>query len=761
MLAGLPAVGTATDIREHFSTALELLPEERATFLATLAEDVRRQVLSLLEAHDSAGSFLEPALAPAGERVGPYRLLARIAEGGMGVVYRAFRDDGEFERQVAIKLVGGRLLPGESERRFIAERQILAALDHPNIVRLIDGGLWRGQRYLVMELVEGRPITEYCRINRLPVVQRLRLFQQLCAAIQFAHQRLILHRDLKPQNILVTGEGRVKVLDFGIAKLLEQSDDAQTTLLHPLTLSCASPEQLRGETLTLGSDIYSLGLLLFELLTGTNPQAGSSRSDILRKMSAGSIPARSNPAPDLPADLYAIVRKALAPEAEARYGSAEELSADIDRFVDGRPVAAHARSGLYVAARFARRNKALVGVAAALVVAVAASAFWIVTASRRAQRRFNEVRGLAHSLLFEVYDSLNASPGTLNARLLVASRAQQYLDTLARETGDDPELAREIAESYLRLGDVRGRPYRANLGDTPGALKSYEQARRVLENELGRRPRDPILREDLGKTFMALSMTHARMAQAEFAIEEAKLAVKLLEDLHSSGSPAYAEQLALAYSALGIALNSRKEISIAQFQEIAEAYKRAVAVQESAGLPPTAYMNVAYALLALGDRTGDGSYYRKALDYALLAHSNAVKAAAAVSNQTTRRTVIDMRGTVGVLRWKADRDFNGALGELTAALHGMKEIAASEPQNLEAQRDVADILAAMGRIEGEAGRRSDAMEHDRGALKIYKALAVADPESTENASHLHFAEDQLAIAEAMARASSPHTRRGN
>ncbi len=215
---------TGSPIRDTFSAALGCAGVERERLLATLSPEERTEVESLLAAHDSAGSFLEipdDGPFPLDSRIGPYKLIEKLGQGGMGVVYRAQRDDGEFAREVAIKFVGGPLFGFEAERRFIAERQILALMDHPNIVHMIDGGIWQGHRYLVMELVDGRPLIEYSVEHRLPLAARLRLLQSVCSAIHYAHQRLIIHRDLKPGNILVTSDGQVKVLDFGIARMLD------------------------------------------------------------------------------------------------------------------------------------------------------------------------------------------------------------------------------------------------------------------------------------------------------------------------------------------------------------------------------------------------------------------------------------------------------------------------------------------------------------------------------------------------------------
>src|SRR5260370_2268938 len=362
-------------IREAFGGALELPSGERQSLLAELPGAVRSEVLSLLTARQSAGAFLntpEDGWLRIGERIGPYRIVEKIGHGGMGVVYRARRDDGEFHREVAIKLVGGRLFAPEAERRFIAERRILASLDHPNVVRMIDGGLSEGQRYLVMEWIAGEPITEYCFQNALPIPERLRLFQAVCEAIHYAHQHLIIHRDLKPNNILVTPERQVKVLDFGIARLLDDgvAEDALTTALHPMTLSCASPEQVRQDRLTLATDIYSLGLLLCELLSGRNPQSTGTPAEIVQRIATTEPLTPRKPAPGISPDLDAIVLKSLAKDPARLYASAEEMSADIGRFLESRPVLARRPSRLYYAARFCARNKALTAIAAALVLAV-------------------------------------------------------------------------------------------------------------------------------------------------------------------------------------------------------------------------------------------------------------------------------------------------------------------------------------------------------------------------------------------------------
>ena len=278
-------------VKDLFETALAQEPAARAVFLAGAAPDdpvLAEEVLRLLASDAKAGAFLSTPpgatslglasraafTVPVGRHIGPYRILAEIAQGGMGAVYRAVRDDDQYQKQVAIKLVRGGMGPDLVIERFKAERQILANLEHPNIARLIDGGATEeGWPWFSMEYVEGRPIDAYCVSRGLSTRQRLELFRTVCSAVQYAHQRLVIHRDLKPRNILVTDDGTPKLLDFGIAKLLstEAGHGATLTGSGLMTPEYASPEQVRGHLITTTSDVYSLGVLLYELLVGTRP----------------------------------------------------------------------------------------------------------------------------------------------------------------------------------------------------------------------------------------------------------------------------------------------------------------------------------------------------------------------------------------------------------------------------------------------------------------------------------------------------------
>jgi len=282
-------------VREALDRAIAVSDEERAGFLDRLCSgdsELRAEVESLLHSHEDAGTeFLQkPALdlasdaahgskARIGRRIGVYLVLEQIGEGGMGEVYRAVRADGQYDKEVAIKLVRAGLDRSSVLERFRHERQVLASLDHPNIARLFDGGTTDdGIPYLVMELIEGTPIDAYCDAHRLTVTERLRLFLQVCSAVQYAHQRLVIHRDIKPGNILVTKEGIPKLLDFGIAKILDPAATASATLINPMTPEYASPEQVRGEPITTATDVYSLGVVLYQLLTGRSPYPKDTRA---------------------------------------------------------------------------------------------------------------------------------------------------------------------------------------------------------------------------------------------------------------------------------------------------------------------------------------------------------------------------------------------------------------------------------------------------------------------------------------------------
>lgn len=512
-------------IQEKLEVAVALDPGQRATFLEELGTtdpDLREELESLL-AQDSSSEnlFRTSAMFPLaavdserdpmiGRRLGPYQVVDLLGVGGMGEVYRAFRADDVYKQQVAIKLVRAGRDSSQVFGRFKTERQILATLDHPNIARLLDGGATQeGVPYLVMELIEGQPIDEYCDHNKLNVSERLNLFAKVCGAVQYAHSRLIVHRDLKPGNILVTAQGQPKLLDFGIAKILDpgvlgEAPAATLTMVRVLTPAYASPEQVKGETITTASDVYSLGVILYQLLTGHHPYRLGRRdvdaishavvefepekpSSVIRRAEPATpnqpeitpavVSATREGAPEklrrrLRGDLDTIVLMALRKEPARRYASAEQFGEDLRRHMESLPVVARNDTAGYRISKFVARHRLGVASTALAMSALIVALLIAMYEARIAQRRFNDVRSLANSLIFDVHDAIQDLPGSTPARKLIVAKAVQYLDGLARDSQRDPALQREIAAGYRRIGEVDA----SNLGDPAGALVSFKKA---------------------------------------------------------------------------------------------------------------------------------------------------------------------------------------------------------------------------------------------------------------------------------------------
>ncbi len=480
-------------VQELFAAVSELSPAERTAYLAGAGAGAGElaEVEKLLASHDGAGDFLKapllhhktevlpagfemPVYGAVGKMIGPYKLERVIGEGGMGAVYLATRDDAEYRRKVAVKLIrhhGDR----ETLLRFRNERQILAGLEHPNIARMYEGGTDDGGPYLVMEYVEGLRIDTYCRKSGLDVDARLRLFQQVCAAVSYAHRNLLVHRDLKPANILVTADGVPKLLDFGIAKSLEGADPGTTQEgQRPMTPAYASPEQVRGAAITTASDVYSLGVVLYELLTGASPYRLEDSSDLtLRVAIRDQAPIRPSTAAraartQLRGDLDTIVLKTLTKEPESRYGSVRELSEDIGRFLDHLPVLARRPSLPYRWRKFVRRHRLAVaaGVVAAAVVVffVAALARQTRIATRQSERAMEQSqiagaeRDHAERALGAMVEAFKASdPEQARGRELTAREIlDRGADKVRLSLAGDPEslatLLAAMGEVYVSLG---------------------------------------------------------------------------------------------------------------------------------------------------------------------------------------------------------------------------------------------------------------------------------------------------------------------
>ncbi len=487
-------------INDLFQSALDRKPEERSAFLQTACggdDTLQQEIESLLAADRPTDEFtnavgfdygvklLEQAQEQNTPRIGPYRMLREIGRGGMGSVFLAARADDAFQKLVAIKIIRRGLDTDDILQRFRSERQILATLDHPNITRLLDGGTTEdGRPFFVMELIEGEPIDEYCDRRSVTIAERLKIFQHVCAAVQYAHQNLIIHRDIKPGNVLVTKEGVPRLLDFGIAKLVAPSagPSRTTTTLRPLTPEYASPEQLRGEPITTATDVYSLGVLLYVLLTGRRPYRGTLDSPAEIERAVSEQPNRpSSVAPEtvrrqLEGDLDNIVLMALRKEPQRRYTSVEQFSEDIRRHLENLPVIARSDTPAYRASKFVRRNKGLVATAAIVFLSLSGgivATLWQARAVRR-QRDIARIEQAKASRLNAFMQEMISYTG--NATTGAPKRARGHDATVIDMLDDASErVDKELGEEPEVRAEMLG-----NIGADYLVLGKYDSARRFL-----------------------------------------------------------------------------------------------------------------------------------------------------------------------------------------------------------------------------------------------------------------------------------------
>jgi tetratricopeptide (TPR) repeat protein len=558
-------------IGELFDQALAVPPDARTAFIDRAAKGddaVWREVRSLLASHDAApGGFVQKRIGAALEsfhrasstgtrtRVGPYRLVRELGRGGMGAVFLAERDDDEYQAKVAVKLVRPGMDIAFILARFRRERQTLARLQHPNISRLLDGGTTDdGLPYIVMEYIDGPWITTYADRRKLGLESRLRLFLEVCSAVDYAHRNFIIHRDLKPGNILVDPGGVPKLLDFGICKLLVEPITDEDTVAPPLTPNYASPEQIRGEAATAASDIYSLGAVLYELLTGTIPRRFATLTALAmqqaheRPIVLPSAAARNRRiARQLAGDVDNMLLRALDADPARRYETAAQFADDLRRFLHHRPVRARPHTFGYRARRFVRRHQAStlagVAVAASLIVGLTVT----MNEARLAEARLGQVRALASKLVFDVHDAVRDLPGSTEARRMIVQTGLDYLDDLAKSAEGDPRAATELASAYRRLGDALGNVDTANLGDLPGAFDQYRKAQRLLDDAIDREPAWAYARTEQLVVSTRIARLQAETGQLREALQTSEGGIRRATIPSPSGDPEFRLALAEAY----------------------------------------------------------------------------------------------------------------------------------------------------------------------------------------------------------------------
>jgi non-specific serine/threonine protein kinase/serine/threonine-protein kinase len=496
-----------------FAQASELDGDARVAWLADLRredEPLAREIEELLAAADAGERFSTPAAdllaAPTPAQVGPYRIRREIGRGGMGRVFLAEQEEAAFRRTVALKIIDR---PGASEhtiRRFSDEVRILASLEHASIARFFDGGRTPdGTWFLALEFVDGEDLLTYVTRQGLDLRARIELFVQVVDAVDFAHRRLIVHRDLKPGNVLVGPDGRPKLLDFGIAKVLDPlaDRDGTQTEMRALTPAYASPEQQRGERVTVASDVYSLGVMLYEILTGARPSVPDAPrlpSAAVRESPASvdatpgtTIPVRWR---DLTGDLDAIALKALRVEPESRYGSAAALADDLRGWLAGEPVKARRGGRRYRVGKFVARHRVAIAAAAAIVVALSAGvSVALVQRSRamaaraRAEATVADLHRLTQSMLFDVFDDVRRIPNSLNVSAAIVRQSTEVLDRLTAGGVDDPRLLADLAAGYARLGAVHtSHPALSRSLNRPKAAVEYYERAMNLRAGLASRP---------------------------------------------------------------------------------------------------------------------------------------------------------------------------------------------------------------------------------------------------------------------------------
>ena len=675
-----------------------------------------------------------------GETVGGYKLDTELGQGGMGTVYLAHRADGEFEQQVALKVVSSHLRTRFFAERFRAERQILADLNHPNITRLLDGGVdVGGDPYLVMEYVDGQTLNRYCDHQLLPIPDRIRLFLQACSAVEYAHRKLVVHRDLKPGNILVTNEGMLKLLDFGTAKLLLTTTEEATTRFHAMTLRYASPEQLRGEPVSTSMDVYSLGVVLYELLAGAwpfgdpdSPIAGLERavrdvdpappgSLITDQAAHLRSTSKAKLAHVLDGDLRSVIAKAVESDPRRRYSSVEQFSEDLRRYLAGQPVLAHEQTWLYRGARFARRHRWRLLAGAVLGAGLGLSALVAFQQYGREQRRMVQVRNLSQSYLTDILREVQKLPGSMKACLLIVDRARSNLDQLSAEAPNDPELRRALATAYLELADIQGKPFTVSIGDTQGALVSYGKAEAMAAQAA---PKDWEMLAVLVQARITTAVIETRsgqFAQAKSLLNSTldparRLWKEAPHNFQVNGRPA-AALYAEANLRLGHTLMNSAE-TVAELQAALDQFRRTIAIAEEIQAAHPGMDDVAavasqyngFALEGLGLRTGNHSYFEQGVVAHQRSADTACKAFEKDPGQQAQRRCGD---ALGELSWAMHQAGEGEPGVQAAlqSLAKMAPVAKSEPDSVEAQQDLINAYFHLGAAERVAGKFSAAMGH--------------------------------------------------
>jgi serine/threonine protein kinase/tetratricopeptide (TPR) repeat protein len=771
-------------ISSHLDEALSLSEGERAIWLAAFRAqrpDLADLLEKLLEEHRVLAEehFLEreparPANEPSltGETLGAYKLICRIGEGGMGSVWLAERVDGRFERQVAVKFLRFAVASRTAAERFKREGRILGQLAHPHIAELIDAGVTpKGEPYLVLEHVNGKQIDEYCDGRKLDVDERIKLFLGVQGAVAHAHANLIVHRDIKPSNVLVTDGGEVKLLDFGIAKLLaDDASPAPATQLTSeggagLTPQFAAPEQVSGRAITTATDVYSLGVLLYLLLSGQHPAGPGPHSPAeLVKAITETEPKRLSDAVGprdeatamkrgasaeklrrkVRGDLDTIVGKALKKNPAERYVSAEAFADDLRRFLRHDPISARPDTIGYRAAKFVRRNVTTVTLTAAAVVLVIGSlsaGLFVANRERKvAERRFAQVRQLANKFII-LDNDIRGLPGSTKVRMQIVSDSLQYLTSLGSDVHGDKDLALEVAYVYVRVAHVQGDPTSPNLGQFAEAEENLDKAETFIDPVLKADPRN---RKGL---FIAATIAHDRMVLAdeqnrrEETVSWAAKASERVDRFMNLGNVDPKDVYSMGYFEQNIAY---ADDDARHFEEALRASQRALDIIQPVASAHRVYGSLLGAIVVARWQRGD-------LNGALETSRQAIQlqeAEAASGHASLRVNLANALLTEGMILGKQDAE--PSLGRSRDALAAFQrgqdigeELAKIDPIDYLSRRTVATIGLEIGNIL----RHSEPQK----ALAVYDHALARIREAKSNVSTQQCAADLLAASSYAAR----------
>jgi len=765
-------------VKAVLSEASVVSPSGRSDFFRRVCGDdldLRREVESLLEFDEPEYSVLDdPAYSFAssethidqtatliGKQIGNYRIIDIIAAGGMGTVFSAERADGTFDQKVALKVIKRGMDSDAVLRRFFNERRILASLDHPFIARLLDGGT-TGENvpYYVMEFVDGIPIIEFAEKNDLNIDERLRLFAKVAAAVSYAHQNLVIHRDLKPSNILVMPSGDPKLLDFGIAKLLMAGNGGIITATQQfiLTPDYASPEQVRGEHLSTATDIYSLGVILYELLTGTRPYMADNGSfaEMIRVV-CDTIPtppsrSRSAQASVLKGDLDTIVLKALRKEPERRYTTVEQFIVDVRRHLEKLPIFAGGDSWRYRAGKFVSRHRYGAVAAGLILITILAGVgatiyeMNIVQHERaKAEQRYRDVRQLANSFLFEINDKIGESP--IKARELLVIRSLEYLDKLARESDGDVELQSELATAYEKIGKVQAELFHPGLGKTSDALASHQKALQIREQIFAIDENSVIRGADVVRSQMLVGDINSMTGKIDEARDDyqrsAALGEKLLviepknAELKKELSSDYARlgQNVLRSGSLGKALEYY-ERSLSINREILAEAPDDVSRQHAVSVN---YNYIGYVKMEMLQFDEALNYFSSELDI------DEKIAAADPNNALYSGYISDGHFWLGIA--ETDRgDPRKGLDHLQRALDIQRSLTESDPANYGNRNGLADCQIELGKALEKKGEIGDAVRVFEQAISNYRAVWQADSQNLNALAQVELAQRFMAGA---------------